>query len=232
MRAICIDDEPILLDWLVKSVKASPDITDISQFTDEVAAIEHATANEFDMAFIDVELHTMDGITVAERLREINPNCGIIFCTGHANYAVDAIARVSVDGYLLKPIDSDDVQREIDRYKSKHISIEKAITVDISHGVNVFDKHGTLIKFTRTKTAELLAALIEQNGDSISADQLCRMLWEDSSSDYYLLKKNKNYLTQLFTDLRRSLESCGASDIITRTDEGYAVCMPLINLIK
>ena len=231
MRAICIDDEPILLDWLVKSVKASPDITDISQFTDEVIAIEFAASNVFDMAFIDVELHTMDGITVAEKLREINPSCGIIFCTGHANYAVDAIAKVSVDGYLLKPIDRDEVQREIDRYKSKHPTIDKLITVDIAHGYSVFDKNGVPIRFNRTKTAELLAALIEQNGDSISADHLCRMLWKDSSSDNYLLKKNKNYLTQLFTDLRRSLESCGAVDIIMRTDEGYAIRMPFINLI-
>lgn len=232
MIAICIDDEPILLDWLVKSVSSSPDITNTVSFTDETAALDYASKNEFDIAFVDVELHTMDGITIAEKFREIKPDCGIIFCTGHASYAVEAIKRVDVNGYLIKPIDRDEVQREIDRYKAKHSYIEKLVTVDMSHGFNVFDNNGSPIRFNRTKTAELLEILIEHDGDSITTDELCRMLWPDNPSDYYLLRKNKNYLTQLFTDMRRTLETCGANDIITRTDEGYAIRMPLINLIK
>lgn len=231
MIAICIDDEPILLDWLAKSVNASPDITNTINFTDETEALDYASENDFDIAFVDVELHMMDGITVAERLRAIRPDCGIIFCTGHASYAVEAIKRVEVNGYLIKPIDRDEVQREIDRYKNKRSFIEKLVTVDMTHGFNVFDKNGDPIRFTRTKTVELLALLIENKGASLSADAICRALWNDSSSSYYLLKKNKNYLTQLFTDLRRSLESCGAINIITRTDEGYAIRMPLIKLI-
>ena len=47
----------------------------------------------------------MDGVTMAERLRLLHPDCGIVFCTGHAQYAVDAIGRLRVDGYLIKPID-------------------------------------------------------------------------------------------------------------------------------
>lgn len=231
MIAICIDDEPILLDWLVKSVDSSPDITNIISFTDETAALDYVSSEPFDIAFIDVELHTMDGITVAEKLRSINPNCGIIFCTGHANYAVEAIKRVDVNGYLIKPIDKDNVQREIERYKDKLTIIDKLITVDIAHGYNVFDKNGNPIRFTRTKTADLFAILVEHNGDSISVNELCNMLWEDSSSSDYLLKKNKNYLTQLFTDMRRSFEACDAADVIARTDDGYAIRMPLVNLI-
>lgn len=232
MIAICIDDEPILLDWLVKSVSSSPDITNTVSFTDETAALDYVSSEHFDIAFIDVELHTMDGITVAEKFRAINPDCGIIFCTGHANYAVEAIKRVEVNGYLIKPIDRDDVQREIDRYKSKRATIDTLLAVDISHGFDVFDKNGAPVRFNRTKTADLFAVLIKQNGVSITADDLCRKLWDDSSSSYYLLKKNKNYLTQLFSDLRHTLDDCNASDVLKRTDEGYAVCMPLINLIK
>lgn len=232
MIAICIDDEPILLDWLVKSVNSSPDITNTISFTDETAALDYVSSEHFDIAFIDVELHTMDGITVAERLRAINPNCGIIFCTGHASYAVDAIKRVEVNGYLIKPIDRDEVQREIDRYKNKQTAIDKLLAVDMSHGFDVFDKNGAPVRFARTKTNDLLAILIEQNGVSITADDLCKQLWDDSSSSRYLLKKNKNYLTQLLTDLRHTLDDCKASDVLKRTDDGYAVCMPLIKLVN
>ena len=230
MIAICVDDEPILLDWLDRVVSASPDITHSVKFTNEAAALAYAEEQPFDVAFLDIELHSMDGLTIAEKLRAVNPNCGIIFCTGHASYAVDAIGRLHVDGYLLKPIDAYDVQREIDRLKLRLGSSEKLLRVDLSHGVNIFDKAGKTVHFRRGKTEELFAELLRQDGKSLSTNALCDLLWEGSSESPYLFEKNKNYLTQLFTDLRHALDECGAQDVLKRTAEGYAVCMPLIEL--
>ena len=230
MIAICVDDEPILLDWLDRVVSASPDITHSEKFTGEAAALAYADEHPFDVAFLDIELRSMDGLTVAEKLRSLNPNCGIIFCTGHASYAVDAIGRLNVDGYLLKPIDADDVQREIDRFKARHQKNTPLLTVDFSGGTNIFDKAGNPIRFRRGKTEELLAALIRQKGQSLSAGELCELLWEDSKKSTYLYEKNRNYLTQLLTDLRHTLEECGAQEILKKTDDGYAVRMPLIEL--
>lgn len=228
MIAICVDDEPILLEWLNKMVLASPDITRTEKFTSEVAALAYAKQNPFDIAFLDIELHAMDGVSLAEHLREINPDCGIVFCTGHSSYAVDAIARLHVDGYLLKPIDATEVQREIDRIKARSQRSETLLTVDLSHGINIFDKFGRPIHFRRKKTEGLLVALVQQNGQSISARELCELLWDDSSNSQYLLEKNENYLTQLFTDLRRSLEKYGAQDVLKKTTDGYAIRMPLV----
>lgn len=232
MIAICVDDEPILLDWLDRVVSASPDITHSEKFTGEAAALAYAGENPFDVAFLDIELHSMDGLTVAEKLRAVNPDCGIIFCTGHASYAVDAIGRLRVDGYLLKPIGSAAVQREIDRFKLRYQKSAPLLTVDLSGGINIFDKAGKPVHFRRGKTKELFAELLRQNGKSSSADALCELLWEDSSGSPYLFEKNKNYLTQLFTDLRHTLEECGAQDVLEKTANGYAVCMPLIEFLS
>ena len=230
MIAICVDDEPILLDWLDRVVSASPDITHSEKFTSESAALAYAESHPFDVAFLDIELRSLDGLAVAEMLRRVNPNCGIIFCTGHASYAVDAITRLHVDGYLLKPIDADNVQREIDRLKMRLGGSEKLLRVDLSHGVNIFDKAGKPLHFRRGKTEDLFAELLRQDGKSLSTNALCDILWEGSAENPYLLEKNKNYLTQLFTDLRRALDECGAQDVLKRTTEGYAICMPLIEL--
>lgn len=232
MIAICVDDEPILLDWLCKMVSASPDIDRAEAFLNETAALDYAAQHPFDLAFLDIELHDMDGLAVAERLRAIHPRCGIIFCTGHSDYAVDAIGRLRVDGYLLKPIKPDKVQRELDRLKERLGSSETLLRVDLSHGVNIFDKAGKPVHFRRGKTEELFAELLRENGKSISADALCELLWEDSTDSPYLFEKNKNYLTQLLTDLRHALEECGAQDVLKKTAEGYAVCMPLIEFLS
>ena len=228
MIAICVDDEPILLDWLCRMVSLSPDIQRAEVFLNESDALRFAERHPFDVAFLDIELHDMDGLAVAERLRAINPDCGIIFCTGHASYAVDAIGRLRVDGYLLKPIDSAAVQRELDRLKERLDGAEKLLRVDLYLGINIFDKAGKPVHFRRGKTEELFAELLRQNGKSVSADVLCDLLWKDSAESPYLFEKNKNYLTQLFTDLRHALDECGAQDVLKRTADGYAVCMPLI----
>ena len=228
MIAICVDDEPILLGWLCRVVSLSPDIQHAEAFLNERDALRFAQQHPFDVAFLDIELHDMDGVEVAERLRAINPRCGIIFCTGHASYAVDAIGRLRVDGYLLKPIKPDKVQHELDRLKERLGSSEGLLRVDLSHGVNVFDKAGKPVHFRRGKTEELFAELIRQNGKSLSADALCGVLWEDSVENPYLFEKNKNYLTQLLTDLRHALEECGAQDVLKKTADGYGIRMSLI----
>ena len=230
MIAICVDDEPILLNWLCRVVSASPDIQRTEAFTNEAAALDYARQNPFDIAFLDIELHTMDGVSMAEHLRAIHPQCGIVFCTGHARYAVDAIARIHVDGYLLKPIDPVDVQREIDRIKQRYQSSEKLLTVDFSGDINILNRTGKPIRFRRKKTEQLLAVLVQQNGQSLSTRELCELLWEDSSKSQYLYEKNENYLSQLLTDLRHTLEECGAENVLKKTADGYAVCMSLIKL--
>ncbi len=228
MIAICVDDEPILLDWLQKLVSASPDIEQTEGFLNETAALNYADEHPFDLAFLDIELHDTDGLAVAERLRTANPNCGIVFCTGHASYAVDAIGRLRVDGYLLKPIDGAAVQREIDRFKTRYRKNAPLLTVDFTAGINIFDQNGKSVRFQRTKTERLLTLLVQHNGQSLSTRKLCELLWTDSSKSQYLYQKNENYLSQLFTDLRHTLEEHGAQDVLKKNADGYAVCMPLI----
>ena len=233
MVAICVDDEQILLDWLDKEVSKSQDITDTAKFTDEVEALEYAKTHPFDMTFLDIELRSMSGIELAEKLREINPDCGIVFCTGHPNYAVDAIAHLTVNGYLIKPIAGDAVQREIDRYKNLTKNNSALFTLDLRNGVNIFDKNGKPLHFKRGRSELLFSILASKNGESLTSEQLCNMIWEDSSTSAYLMKKNANYLTQLLTDIRRTLDSCeNGKNVLKKDSTGYSLRMSLIRVIE
>ena len=227
MKAICVDDEPILLRWLCKVVKDSADIEDAAGFDNAEEAIAYARNNEFDVAFLDVELGAVNGIALAQELRKIRPKCGVVFCTGHADYAVDAIYHLSVNGYLLKPVSSQDVQREIDRFKETGKS-DAFVTVDFTHGKAVFDKNGAQIVFQRRLTADLLLYLVEADGNSRSGEEICRALWE-GNEDPDLFRKNRDYLTHLFGDLKKTLDDAGVKDVILKTSDGYAVNMARIN---
>lgn len=228
MIAICVDDEPILLKWLVKKVENSKKIETVVGFLTEEDAISYAESHPFDMAFLDVELGAMGGIALAKRLKEISPRAGIVFCTGHANYAVDAIGAVAVNGYLLKPIEDEAVLREIERFK-KTVKKREPLTVDLSRGTEALNDDGTPVVFKRTKTVELLAVLAKRGGESVSVREICDALWE-GNEDAYLFEKNRQYLMQLLLDLRRTLTRLGYSDPVKKTSAGYAAVMSQIRL--
>lgn len=220
MIAILVDDEPLILRMLKKAVEHSADIDTALDFTYENEALEYARTHPFDTAFLDIELHGTDGITMAKELRRINPRCGIVFCTGYAQYAVDAIESHTADGYLIKPVSTEDVQREIDYIKEKRASAEKLLTVRTGNGFSAYDREGRLLAFNRKKALQLLAVLVERDGEVAQTDELCDALWGHNEA---MARKNRDYLWKLTGELRNVLEKCGAGEVLIKANGGYAV---------
>ena len=115
---MAVDDEKPMLHALTTAIKASVDVEKVNAFSTCREALEWAKENKIDAAFLDISMRGMGGIALAEKLLEFQPQCKIIFCTGHSEYAVDAF-KMHVSGYLMKPITAEDVQREIDYIKGQ-----------------------------------------------------------------------------------------------------------------
>jgi two-component system LytT family response regulator len=65
-----------------------------------------------DLLFLDIELPDGTGFDLLKRFPQLTFK--IIFVTGHQEYALDAI-RVSALGYMLKPVDPDDLIRAVEK---------------------------------------------------------------------------------------------------------------------
>ena len=215
MIAIAVDDEPLMLGALVKAIKASPDITTVTHFTSCEEALEFIKDNPADIAFLDINMRGMGGLSLAEKIIGFCPDCRIVFCTGYEDYAISAF-KLHAAGYLLKPISAEDVQAEINNIKGIKQK-EKLLTVKCFGNFEVYAK-GEKLTFKRSKTKELLAFLIDRNGAGVTAAEIGVTLWEN---DEY--RKNKNYIHQLFHDLRQSLEAVGAEEIFRRNNYFYSV---------
>ncbi|MBE6932591.1 MAG: response regulator [Ruminococcaceae bacterium] len=216
MIAITVDDERPMLTALTQAVWASPDISSVMEFSACSAALEWAKGHHVDFAFLDITMRGMGGLALAEKLVELHPECKIVFCTGYAQYAVDAF-RLHVSGYLMKPITAEAVQREIDHIKGEKEK-EKLLRVQCFGHFEVFSK-GTVLKFKRTKSKELLALLIDRNGAGMTGKQLCTRMWPDSDND----TKNMVYLRQLIANLRQTLEQAGAGEVLQQNGYSYLV---------
>jgi two-component SAPR family response regulator len=86
MKIIAVDDEKIALQGLILSIQKSAPNAEIYGFRHTGEAIAHMEKDPCDVAFLDIEMKGMNGVTVAEKLKAINPDVNIIFATGFGSY--------------------------------------------------------------------------------------------------------------------------------------------------
>ena len=222
MTVLCVDDERLLLDTLVWAVDSSPDVEQAVGFDDEYDALEWIKENRCDAAFLDIRMHDMGGLELAEKLRAVQPELPVVFCTGYREYAVDAFT-IHADGYLLKPVTPEAVQRELDHLRGT-VKESKLIRVRCFGSFEIYAA-GAPLRFQRSKTKELFAYLIDRRGAGIRSKELCALLWGGSMDE----TKSMNYLHHLFGDLRRRLASVGADSVLVAEAQEYAVDTALID---
>ena len=215
MIAIAVDDEPLMLGALTKAIKVSPDITSVADFTSCEDALDFIKSTPADIAFLDINMRGMGGLSLAEKIIGFCPDCKIVFCTGYEEYAIQAF-KLHASGYLMKPISAKDVQAEIDNIKGIRQN-QKPLAVKCFGNFEVYTK-GEKLTFKRSKTKELFAFLVDRNGAGVTVAEIGVALWENNED-----QKNQNYIHQLFRDLRQSLEAIGMDEIFERNNYFYSI---------
>ena len=215
MIALAVDDEILMLGALVSAIKASPDIADVYQFSDCDEALNFVRGNSVDIAFLDINMRGMGGLTLAEKIIDACPDCKIVFCTGYEEYAIPAF-KLHASGYLLKPVSAEDVQVEINNIKGLRKN-QLLLEVKCFGNFEVLC-NGKSLPFKRSKTKELFAFLVDRNGAGVTVAEIGVALWENDED-----QKNQNYIHQLFRDLRQSLEAVGVEDIFERNNYYYSL---------
>ena len=221
MIAIAVDDEILMIGALVKAISASPDIREVTKFSDCEEALDFVKKNNVDVAFLDINMRGMGGLLLAENILAARPNCKIVFCTGYEEYAIPAF-KLHASGYLMKPISADDVQTEINNIKGVR-QREKPITVKCFGNFEVYVKEEKLV-FKRLKSKELFAFLVDRKGAGMTAKQRCAVLFPDDTDD----TKNAAYLRQLVLDLKNTLKTVGAENVLRHETPCYRIDTSLI----
>ena len=222
MIAIAVDDERLMLGALAAAIKASPDISEVLQFSSCDDALAFVKENPVNVAFLDINMRGMGGLKLAEKIIAACPDCKIVFCTGYEEYAIPAF-KLHASGYLMKPISAEDVQGEIDNIKRVRHQ-EKPLTVKCFGNFEVYAKNEKL-QFKRLKTKELLAYLVDRKGAGMTAKQICAVLFPDDTDD----AKNAAYLRQLVMDLKNTLKAAGAESALCHETPCYRVDLNLLN---
>ena len=214
MKILLVDDEQLGLLRLNSAVNAALNgKCELLCYTNPVKAYEENKSVKIDIAFLDIEMPVLSGIALAKKLKGVNPLINIIFVTAYNDYALDAY-RIHATGYITKPVNSDKVKEELEglRYLAE-IKPTKKLQVKCFGNFEVF-ANGEPLKFSRSKSKELFAYLIDREGAAININELNAVLWEDED--------HKPYLRNLLADIQSSLKSVGAEDVfIKRRNECF-----------
>lgn len=214
MKFLAVDDEHLQLSKLVSTILEAAPNNIVYAFSSSLEAMKKAEEEHIDVAFLDIEMGAISGVQLAKRLKEINPEINIIFVTGYTEFALDAMA-LHASGYLTKPVTAEKIKLELDdlRFQIPHESKNKALRVQCFGDFEVYHNEEPL-KFSRSKTKELFAYLIDRNGAMVNMSDLSKVLFaEDKSS----------YIRNLIADLSKSLKEVGVDNIITKRFNSIAV---------
>ncbi|RJX38003.1 response regulator [Paenibacillus pinisoli] len=178
LRAIIVDDEPLSVKRLNRILSESGTVEVCGAFLSPLEACQYAEENPFDVAFLDISMPEIDGMSLSERLTELHPSIHIVFVTGYDEYAVQAFEMNALD-YLMKPVTAERVARTLDRIRSRPAAPapEPLFAVRLFDGLRLFrqDEERILLKMRSPKTEELLAFLIYRR--KVSREEIIDTLW-------------------------------------------------------
>jgi len=183
---LIVDDEPTILKTV--SICLEDLGLEVTRTTDPQIALQLASEQAFDIAFIDLKMQPLNGIEVLQSLKQSSPDTLAIIITAHGDIrsAIEAIKKGAYD-YLQKPFDFDELQHftksvlefhQLKRDVAVRPSLEQ--TEQFGNFITVNEAMRKTLRMAQRVSQTNLAVLIE--GESGTGKELVARLLHDNSS--------------------------------------------------
>lgn len=216
MNIIAADDEKNALEELVYEIKRAAPDAEVIPFSSAADVLDHTLHNKCDVAFLDIEMPEINGITLAKLMKKNLPELNIIFVTGYSKYSIPA-HTLHVSGYLLKPVTKEMIENELQnlRYPVRDNAGVRAVTF----GQFELTVNGEQVHFSRSKSKEMLAYLIDQHGRKVTKKEAALILFENKLYNSQI----QDYMKKIVADLRESLHAVNADSILSFGYNSFSV---------
>ena len=230
MTVVAVDDEEISLMCLEAVLDSMDDVDKVLTFSNAEDTIDYFKTGKADAAFLDIQLYlsggTLNGLMLAAKIKELCPECHVVFVTSCPEYAVDAF-KLHVSGYIVKPVTREAAKKELDyiimekraasnaRGFVEEKEEEPKVRVQCFGNFEVFWKNKPII-FQLSKAKELFAYLVHRKGASVSMAELAAVLFEDKEDGLSVQSQIRN----LVASMRKTFSSLGCPDLFNKS-RGY-----------
>lgn len=128
VRILLVDDHPIVLAGVKALVMTDPDVEVVGEAFDARSGLRLAVELAPDIVVLDISLPDLNGVKVAERLRNECPNCKILVLTVHEDRGyLRQLLHVGISGYLLKRSATTELGRAIAAVAAGGLYLDPAV---------------------------------------------------------------------------------------------------------
>lgn len=129
IRAIIVDDEAPARSELKFLLDETKQVEVIAEASNVREAIEQLKENNTDVLFLDINMPGANGLQLADALKRLKFPPLIIFVTAYSEHAAKAFDVNAID-YLLKPVETDRLQKALTKVKHYLSSSSQGQQVD------------------------------------------------------------------------------------------------------
>lgn len=180
MNVVILDDEITTLKHHEQQVLNMSEWNVVKTFHKPSEFLNEFGNLDFDLLLCDIELPSITGLEVAQKVKHVFPNVLVVFLTAYSHYAIEAF-RVDAVDYLLKPIKQMDLLQLKDKLQ-RYIAPKKPIKhqFDVSN-FNSFDItiQGSKIKWPTQKSKELAMYFLFHQNQYIQKNDVIKSMWDD-----------------------------------------------------
>ena len=114
MTIVCVDNTPIMLQSLKENAQNAYPDANVQTFLAEDSALDYAEKFGCDVLLCEINPPRLEGLFLAEKIKNINPKVNIIFVTvcSESEHA-RAVMRLKPSGYLTKEATSAQILDEL-----------------------------------------------------------------------------------------------------------------------
>lgn len=190
---IIVEDEAPVRDELKFMLKKFDKLNLIGTCCNGIEALDFIMKNEIQLIFMDINIPGINGITLAQKLRELKYNdIEIIFVTSYDDYAIKAFELEAID-YILKPFDEKRITNSVNRIY-KHFESENTS----SNSDDMDSKIQEILEHIQKNDTKLKKFPCELHGRTIFLDMDEIYFCFTFNNATYVKTKDKEYPT-MFT---------------------------------
>ncbi|WP_210486263.1 response regulator transcription factor [Rufibacter aurantiacus] len=208
MKILVIEDEPQMLDTLVRSLKQEQYLVETA--TDYDSALEKVGVYAYDCILLDINLPGGSGLEILEELKKQQKTEGVIIVSAR-NSVDDKIQglELGADDYLPKPFHMAELHARVKsvlrrrKFDGQHLHQLQNVQIDP-------DKHQVWVAgqelVLNRKEFDILLYLVTNKDRLVSKTALAEHVW----GDYIDQADNYEFIYSQIKNLRKKLKDCGA----------------------
>ncbi|ANI84333.1 LytR/AlgR family response regulator transcription factor [Kosakonia oryzae] len=209
ITAIIADDEPLLRYQLNKMLAdVWPELDILASCENGKEAFDAIAEEQPDIAFLDIRMPEMDGMTLIRRISQLDKFPLVVFVTAYDEYAVRAFETNAID-YLLKPLNEKRLEQCVLKMKQRlsETTADKT-TPDLNALFEKFQsflpvEHKSYLKWVRVQKGEDIELIHCSDIQFFKAEDKYISLYKKNKtqSDIFLLRGSlRELLLQLDPD--------------------------------